>query len=91
MEQDREEGDDDDTASETGELACGTWTRLGAPATDIGTDLVATTCRSCREQHRALADPLDRGDRESALQRGGRLDDAHGHAESSITAATETP
>ena len=30
-------------ATETGELACGTWTRLGAPVTEIGTDLAATT------------------------------------------------
>ena len=37
-------------ASETGELACGTWTRLGAPMTEIGTDLATTTCRFCREQ-----------------------------------------
>ena len=32
-------------ATETGELACGTWTRLGAPVTEIGTDLATTTCR----------------------------------------------
>jgi integrase len=37
-------------ASETGELACGTWTRLGAPLTEIGTDLAATTCRFCRAE-----------------------------------------
>ena len=37
-------------ATETGELACGTWTRLGAAVTEIGTDLGATTCRFCREQ-----------------------------------------
>ena len=35
-------------ASETGELACGTWTRLGAPVNEIGTDLATTTCRFCR-------------------------------------------
>ncbi len=35
-------------ASETGQLACGTWTRLTAPVTEIGTDLAATTCRLCR-------------------------------------------
>jgi integrase len=34
--------------SETGELACGTWTRLGAPATEIGTDVATITCRFCR-------------------------------------------
>jgi hypothetical protein len=33
---------------ETGELACGTWTRLGAPVNEIGTDLATTTCRFCR-------------------------------------------
>jgi len=37
-------------ATATGELACGTWTRLGAPVTEIGTDLAASTCRFCREQ-----------------------------------------
>jgi len=35
-------------ATETDELACGTWTRLGAPITEVGTDLAATTCRFCR-------------------------------------------
>ncbi len=35
-------------ATESGELACGTWTRLGAPVTEIGTDLAMTTCRFCR-------------------------------------------
>ena len=35
-------------ATETGELACGTWTRRKAPVTEIGTDLVGTTCRFCR-------------------------------------------
>jgi integrase len=37
-------------ASETGQLACGTWTRLGAPATEIGTDLATATCRLCRAE-----------------------------------------
>jgi hypothetical protein len=37
-------------ASETGELACGMWTRLGAPVTEIGTDLAATSCRFCRAE-----------------------------------------
>ena len=37
-------------ATETGELACGTWTRLGAPVTEIGTDLAKTTCRFCRAE-----------------------------------------
>jgi integrase len=35
-------------ATEAGELACGTWTRGGAPATVADTDLVATSCRFCR-------------------------------------------
>ena len=37
-------------ATETGELACGTWTRLGAPITEISADLAATTCRFCRAE-----------------------------------------
>ncbi len=37
-------------ATETGELACGTWTRLGTPVTEIGTDLATTTCRFCRAE-----------------------------------------
>jgi integrase len=37
-------------AAETGELACGTWTRLSAPVTEIGTDLAETTCRFCRAE-----------------------------------------
>ena len=32
-------------ATETGELACGTWTRLKSSVTNVGTDLRATTCR----------------------------------------------
>jgi integrase len=36
------------SATEAGELACGTWTRREALATQIGTDLAATTCRFCR-------------------------------------------
>jgi integrase len=35
-------------AGEASELACGTWTRQGAPATGIGTNLATTTCRFCR-------------------------------------------
>ncbi|HEX5302115.1 MAG TPA: tyrosine-type recombinase/integrase [Streptosporangiaceae bacterium] len=35
-------------ASETGQLACGTWTRLSAPVIEIGADLAATSCRCCR-------------------------------------------
>ncbi len=37
-------------ATETGELPCGTWTRLGAPVTQIGTHLSTTTCRFCRAE-----------------------------------------
>ena len=37
-------------ATGSGELACGTWTRLGTPATEIGTDLATTTCRFCRAE-----------------------------------------
>jgi integrase len=37
-------------ATETGELACGTWTRLSAPVTEIGTELASITCHFCREQ-----------------------------------------
>jgi len=37
-------------ATETGELACGTWTRLKSSVTNVGTDLRATTCRFCRAQ-----------------------------------------
>jgi integrase len=37
-------------ATETGELACGTWTRLSAPVTEVGTDLAQTTCRFCRAE-----------------------------------------
>jgi integrase len=37
-------------ASESGELACGTWTRLDAPMTEIDTELAATTCRFCRAE-----------------------------------------
>src|SRR5580704_6414826 len=37
-------------ATETGELACGTWTRLGTPVTEIGTDFATTTCRFCRAE-----------------------------------------
>ncbi len=51
-------------ASETGELACGTWTRLGAPVTEIGTDLASTTCRFCRAE---LGLDADEGRRLEAL------------------------
>ena len=37
-------------ATATGELACGTWTRLSAPVIEIGTDLAQTTCRFCRAE-----------------------------------------
>ena len=37
-------------ATETGTLACGTWTRLSAPVTEISTDLAQTTCRFCRAE-----------------------------------------
>ena len=53
-------------STETGELACGTWTRLGAPVTVIGTDLAATTCRFCREQL-GLDDDTDTARRLEAL------------------------
>ena len=53
-------------ATETGELACGTWTRLGAPTTEISTDLAATTCRFCREQL-GLDDDTDTARRLEAL------------------------
>jgi integrase len=36
--------------TENGELACGTKPPEDAPVTDQGTDLTATTCRSCRAQ-----------------------------------------
>ena len=38
------------STAETGDLACGTWTRLRAPVTEIGTDLAKTTCRFCRAE-----------------------------------------
>ena len=47
-------------ATETGELACGTWTRLGAPVTEIGTDLATTTCRFCRAELGLDADADER-------------------------------
>jgi integrase len=53
-------------ATATGELACGTWTRLGAPMTEIGTDLATTTCRFCREQL-GLDDDTDTARRLEAL------------------------
>jgi integrase len=37
-------------ATKTGELACGTWTRLGAPVMKISADLATTTCRFCRAE-----------------------------------------
>jgi integrase len=53
-------------ATETGELACGTWTRLSAPVTEVGTDLAKTTCRICRE-HVGLDADKDAGRRLEAL------------------------
>jgi integrase len=53
-------------ATETGELACGTWTRLGAPVTEIGIDLATTTCRFCRAELGLDAD-TDEGRRFEAL------------------------
>jgi hypothetical protein len=37
-------------ATESGELACGTWTHRNAPAIEIDADLSTTTCRFCRAQ-----------------------------------------
>ena len=37
-------------ATESGELACGTWTRRKTPVAEVGTDLDATTCRFCRAE-----------------------------------------
>jgi integrase len=37
-------------ATETGELACGTWTRLKAAVAEVGTDLTGTTCHFCRAE-----------------------------------------
>jgi hypothetical protein len=34
-------------ATESGELACGTWTRRKTPVAEAGTDLAVTTCRLC--------------------------------------------
>jgi hypothetical protein len=34
-------------ATESGELACGTWTRHRTPVADVDTDLEATTCHFC--------------------------------------------
>jgi hypothetical protein len=53
-------------ATEVGELACGTWTRLGAPVTEISTDLAQTTCRFCRTELGLDAD-TDEGRRLEAL------------------------
>jgi hypothetical protein len=53
-------------ATETGELACGTWTRLGAPMAEIGANLAATTCRFCREQL-GLDEDMDTARRLEAL------------------------
>src|SRR5205807_9209173 len=43
-------------ATAAGELACGTWTRLNAPVTEVSTDLAETTCRFCRAEIGADAD-----------------------------------
>ena len=37
-------------ATEAGELACGTWTRLKAAIAEVGTDLAGTTCHFCRAE-----------------------------------------
>jgi integrase len=37
-------------ATEAGELACGTWTRLKAAIAKVGTDLAGTTCHFCRAE-----------------------------------------
>jgi len=37
-------------ATEAGELACGTWTRLKAAVAEVGTDLAGTTCHLCRAE-----------------------------------------
>jgi integrase len=37
-------------ATESGELACGTWTHRNAPPFEIDADLSTTTCRFCRAQ-----------------------------------------
>jgi hypothetical protein len=37
-------------ATETGELACGTWTRRKDAVIEVDADLSTTTCRSCRAQ-----------------------------------------
>ena len=53
-------------ASEAGELACGNKPGQGAPTTEIGTDLSATTCRSCRA-HLGLDGDADASRRLEAL------------------------
>ncbi len=53
-------------ATETGELACGTWTRLKAPVAEVGTDFEAATCRFCRAEL-GLDDQTDAGGRLEAL------------------------
>src|SRR5450755_2813004 len=37
-------------ATEAGELACGTWTRLKAAIAEVGTDLAGITCHFCRAE-----------------------------------------
>ncbi len=37
-------------ATESGELACGTWTRRKTPVAEVDTDLDATTCSFCRAE-----------------------------------------
>jgi Phage integrase family len=37
-------------ATESGELACGTWTRRKTPVAEVDTDLAVTTCRFCRAE-----------------------------------------
>ena len=55
-------------ATETGELACGTWTRLDAPVTEIGTDLATTTCRFCRAELGLDADTDEQPQARSAVR-----------------------
>ena len=53
-------------ATETGELACGTWTRRKDSATEVDADLSTTTCRFCRAQL-GLDDETDTSRRLEAL------------------------
>jgi integrase len=53
-------------ATETGELACGTWTRRQDSPVEVDADLSMTTCRSCRAQL-GLDDETDTSRRLEAL------------------------